>query len=144
MRGDRSLRGLRIFLTILGSVAVLAGASTLTLGAESIAGVEEASPAVDSEMRFYAVWYVAAGVLLIRAVPRVEIESTFIRVVAAAFFIAGCVRGLSWVMVGRPPTIAVVLMVIELALPFVILPWQRRVARRARLPSVSESERVEK
>ena len=128
----RATRGaLQIFLAILGSVMVIAGLGTVLLGAASIVGAEDVSGTVDSEMRFYAVWYVGAGMLLLRSVPRVESERKIVGAVAALFFIAGCARGLSWLLVGRPHNLAVTLMVIELALPFVILPWHAAVARRS-------------
>jgi hypothetical protein len=124
-------KAMQIFLTILGVVAVVAGSVTILFGATSIVGVEDPSPAVDSEMRFFAVWYAAAGMLVLRVVPRVETSGGLIRGVAAAFFVAGCARGLSWAVVGKPPAIAVLLMVIELALPFVLIPWQAALERGA-------------
>ena len=93
---------LQIFLGLLGSVAVVAGLSTVLLGVESILGAEEVSGTIDSEMRFFAVWYVAAGVVLLRTIPRVEMERTTIGAVALLFFLAGCARALSWLVVGRP------------------------------------------
>ena len=124
-----SRKGLQVFTALLGSVAVVAGLSTVLLGADSIAGAESVSPSVDSEMRFYAVWYFGAGLALLRSVPRVESDSTIIRAVAALFFLAGCSRALSWMVLGKPHTVAVVLMVIELVLPLMIVPWQAAVAR---------------
>ena len=81
-------------------------------------------------MRFYAVWYVAAGILLARAIPKVETEAFTIRLVGGAF-VAGCARALSWATVGKPHVSQIVLMVIELCLPFVIIPLQAAVARKA-------------
>jgi hypothetical protein len=124
-----------VFLSILGFIALVAGAVTVIFGATSLTGVDDPSPAVDSEMRFYAAWYAAAGVLLLRAVPRLEGEGSLIRGIALVFFIAGCARGLSWIVVGRPPGLALMLMVIELSLPFVIVPWQARVAPSRRSAS---------
>ena len=114
---------------MLGFVALVAGLGTVLFGVESIVGAEPVSATVDSEMRFYAVWYVGAGMILIRSARRVESDTTPIRAIAALLFIAGCSRALSWVVVGRPHTVAVTLMVIELVLPLVMLPWQAAVAR---------------
>ena len=129
MSGGTSRRGLQVFLTMLGSVALVAGSVTVLFGVDSIVGAEAVSATVDSEMRFYAVWYAAAGVALLRSVPQVESERRIIGPVAVLFFIAGCSRALSWIVVGRPHSLTVVLMAIELALPFVILPWQAAVSR---------------
>jgi hypothetical protein len=123
--------GLQVLLTILGVVMLAAGAVALIFGATSVVGVEEPSPAVDSEMRFFATWYAASGVLLLWASPRLEARGSLIRWVAVVFFIAGCARAISWLVVGEPPGIAMLLMVIELAFPFVIIPWQGAVERSA-------------
>lgn len=131
MRPSHLRRGLQIFLTILGSVAFLAGASTALLGTVSILGAEGVSGTVDSEMRFYAVWYAAVGLAILRAVPRVGSEGFLLRAVGIVFFAGGCVRALSWATVGRPHGLAITLMFVELALPFVIIPWQAAVASNA-------------
>jgi uncharacterized membrane protein HdeD (DUF308 family) len=113
-------------------VMVVAGSLSVVLGASSVLGARDIRAGVDSEMRFYAVWYVVAGVFLLRATRRVESEAWTIRLIAAAFFVAGCSRILSWVAVGRPHFSQLILMVIELILPLIVIPWQASVARRAR------------
>jgi hypothetical protein len=128
MNSKVSRRVLQVFLTILGSVAFVAGATTVVLGVDSIVGAETVSATVDSEMRFYAVWYAGAGLVLVRAASRVEESATVIRGISVLLFVAGCSRGLSWMMVGEPHTVAQVLMIIELALPFVIVAWQAAIA----------------
>ena len=109
---------------------IVAGSATVLLGAESVLREGSFTTDIDSEMRFYAVWYVAAGVLLARAIPKVETEAFTIRLIGAAFFVAGCARVLSWIVVGKPHVSQIVLMVIELCLPFVIIPLQASVARK--------------
>ena len=132
MTATRTSRGLRILLTIVSVVMLVAGSLTVVLGASSVLGTDDVTAEVDSEMRFYAVWYVVAGAFLLRATRRIESETWTIRLIAAAFFIAGCSRILSWVAVGRPHLSQLILMVIELVLPLVVIPWQASVARRAR------------
>jgi hypothetical protein len=110
---------------------IVAGSIAVLLGAESVLREGSFTTDIDSEMRFYAVWYVAAGIMLARAIPRVESEAFMIRLIAGAFFVAGCARALSWAVVGKPHVSQVVLMVIELCLPFVIVPLQAAVARKA-------------
>jgi hypothetical protein len=113
-------------------VMLVAGSLSVVFGASSVLGARDVTAGVDSEMRFYAVWYVVAGAFLLRSTRRVESETWTIRLIAAAFFVAGCSRILSWVAVGRPHLSQLVLMVIELILPLVVVPWQASVARRAR------------
>ena len=122
---------MQLFLTFMGLVMVVAGTLTVLFGASSVPREGVVTPDVDSEMRFYAVWYPVVGMLLLRSVPQVEAATTIVRLVGAGFFVAGCARALSWAVVGQPHTIAIVLMVIELVLPLVIIPWQRAAVARA-------------
>ena len=124
-------RGLSILLKIMSVVMMVAGSSTVLLGLDSLPGTASSSVA-DSEMRFYAVWYVVAGLLLWRAVGTIATEAHFVRLVSIAFFVAGCARGLSWIVTGAPHWSQIVLMVIELALPFVLIPWQASISRSDR------------
>lgn len=125
-------RGLQILLGFMGGVASIAGTLSVLFGTYLQPDHGEAVPSVDSELRFFAVWYVFGGVALLRAVPKVEDARTTVWGVGIAFFAAGCARLLSWVVVGRPHLSQVVLMVTELVIPFVIIPWHSAVARRAR------------
>jgi len=101
------------------------------IGGDSVLNHGDVSADVDSELRFYAAWYVVAGALLLRAVRRIESEALIVRAVGAAFFIAGSARLLSLVTVGTPHAFALVLMVLEFVIPVVIVPWQAAVARPA-------------
>lgn len=129
MSSEASRRSFQIFLTLLGLGALIAGLGTALFGVASIVGAEQVSATVDSEMRFYAVWYAGAGAFLLRLAPRAASETATMRALAALLFIAGCSRGLSWLVVGRPHALSVTLMVIELSLPWVIVFWQSALAR---------------
>jgi hypothetical protein len=123
-------RGLRILLTAMGSIMLVVGSASVLLGASSVLSAGDFTAAIDSEMRFYAVWYAAAGAVLLRASRDVRDETWTIRLVAGAFFVSGCSRIVSWIVVGRPHTSQLILMVIELILPLVLIPWLASVARR--------------
>lgn len=127
---DSSKKALQAFLSLIGIVAVVAGGATVLLGVGSVIGAEGGSAAIDSEIRFYAVWYVGAGLLLLRDVRRVETAAFTVRAVATLFFVAGCGRLISLATVGTPHRLTLVLMVIELLMPVVLIPWQTSVARR--------------
>jgi Domain of unknown function (DUF4345) len=66
-----SRRGLEVFLTILGAVALGFGALAVVTGTAPIPDGGAAPVRVDSEFRFYAGWYAAAGVVLLRAARRI-------------------------------------------------------------------------
>jgi Domain of unknown function (DUF4345) len=92
------------------------------------------SPSVDTEVRFYAAWYAAAGAVVLSVVPRVESEGRIIRAVGVVFFVAGCARLLSLIVVGSPHVLFIILMMVEIALPLVILPWQAQVSKKPTSP----------
>ena len=116
---------------LLGSVALIAGLAALLVGPELVPGVKDPSANLDSEWRFFATWYATAGAVLLATVPRVETSAVVIRVVTAAFFVAGGSRAISIAVVGAPDTQFVALMVVELALGPVLVPWQAAVARKS-------------
>jgi len=124
-------RGLQAFLMFLSLGAMTFGGLTAVLGAVSVEGVVTAPASLDSELRYYAVWYVMAGVLVLRAVRRIEAETTLIRIVGAALFAGGCVRLLSILSAGAPHAVYLWLMGGELVLPLVMVPWQAAVSGRA-------------
>ena len=128
MRTDRSRRLLGYLLGLLGSVMIAAGSFTVVMGLSSVTGDVVVTPDADSEMRFYAVWYVVAGVLLLRSLSDLAAAGTIVRAVGVGFFAAGCARAVSWIVVGRPGSLAVTLMAVELILPFVIIPWRSAAA----------------
>ena len=112
-------RGLRVLLTLIGAVAIVAGAASVIFGASIIPARGEVSASVDSEMRFYAVWYVAAGVIALRA-SRGNVSGAVVGGLAVCFGVAGCARALSWAAVGRPHSTTIGLMVVELVLALVL------------------------
>ncbi|MDQ4064526.1 MAG: DUF4345 domain-containing protein [Actinomycetota bacterium] len=115
---------------ILGSIPVFAGLATVLFGVGSTVGTEGITATVDSEMRFYAVWYVGAGVVLLWSARNLERATALIRGIAVLLFIGGSSRVLSWLAVGEPHALTKTLMAIELVLPFVVVPWQIVALRR--------------
>ena len=98
MNSAATRRSLQFFLTALGTVAVVAGGLAMIFGIALVPDAGDPSASVDSEVRFFAAWYAAAGVILIRYVPRVESAGGVIRTVGVVFFVAGCTRLLSLIV----------------------------------------------
>jgi hypothetical protein len=126
-----SRRGLQVFLTLLGAIALGFGALAVVTGTALIPDGGAAPASVDSELRFYAAWYAAAGVLLLRSARRIESHGATVRAICAVFFLGGCARVLSLIALGMPDPLFVVLMAIELVIPAAIIPWHSAVVRRA-------------
>jgi hypothetical protein len=123
-------RGLQATLTLLGLVALVFGSLSVVFGGGLVLGAGTVSPGVDSELRYYAAWYAAAGVVALRAARRVETEGGTIRALSAALFLGGCGRVISLVATGTPHPVSLVLMGLELGLPLVLVPWQASLGRR--------------
>jgi hypothetical protein len=123
-------RGLQVTLTILGSVALVLGALTVLTGGATVPEAGDVSASVESELRFYAAWYVAAGIVVLRTVRRVESAGGTIRAVSAALVLGGLGRLVAIIAVGRPHPVFLALMALEFAIPALIVPWQAAVARR--------------
>lgn len=121
----------QLVVASVGTVGVSMGMATMLFGVALVPQAGDPSPSVDSELRFFAAWYAVAGVALLSSVARIETAGGLIKGVALGFLAAGCARILSWAGTGRPHTLFVVLMVLELALPLVIISWQTAVARRS-------------
>ena len=130
------LTTLRVLLGVLGVAAVAICLSIFFTGAQATAwqgesvfnaltggsGVSEAWPAtMDNELRFYAPFWGAYGVILINVAWQVKRLGRFVPWLAAVFFLGGVGRALSMGAVGAPHQFFVVLMAIELGLPFALV-----------------------
>ena len=125
-----SRRALRAVFYVGGVVATVAGLHTVATGARSIAGQNVANASVESELRFYAAFYVAYGLVVLRVAPRADDDSAAVRALAGALFLAGLARASGWLAAGSPHEFQRGLLIIELVGPPTIVAWQARLARR--------------
>ena len=131
MEANRGARLLSAFLYAGGAVPVLTGIYAVLTGSGGIPGENEAGASVESELRFYAVLWIAFGAALIWTAPRAARETKLVRALMAVLFAGGIARAIAWAAEGRPDGLFVVLLVLELAIPPLVVLWQRRVARDA-------------
>lgn len=133
---DRRQRHLRGLLYLGGAVATSAGLHTLLGGGKSFPPWRHAGAMVESELRFYAAFYVAYGLLVFRTAGRVDRDPPAVHALAAALFLAGLGRAGAWLTVGKPHPLQRALLAIELAAPpFVVLEHARlRSAAAERVP----------
>ena len=128
---------LKILMTGLGGAAVLIATSIMLFGAGATAQVGFVlfdsvassrvlwSPDADSELRFYAAFWMAFGVLAIRAARDPYAPGSATPWLALVFFLGGCGRLLSLILVGAPHPFFTALMALELALPpLLYVLWQ--------------------
>ena len=124
-------RLLQALLAILGATAIVAGLAAVLTGPEGQLGGAAVPASVDSEYRFYAALWIAFGAVALYIVPRVDRETLAVRALAAALFAAGAARGVAWIDAGRPEAPFVALLALELAIPPVLVLWQRRTHARS-------------
>jgi hypothetical protein len=121
-----SLKALRGLLYVFGTVAIVAGLATVALGSESIPSAGDPNANLESELRFYAVWWVAAGVFLWWLAPRVEERARELRVFCALLMLAPISRLLAVLETDWPSPGQIALLVIEAVLAVLLPIWQAR------------------
>ena len=121
---------LRWVIAGLGAVAVATGLLALVLGANALPGEEAASPTTESALRFYAVFWIAFGLVAMRVAPNAGRETLIVRALAAAMFCGGVARALAWADVGRPHAFFVALTIAELIGGPLLVLWQAKAAER--------------
>jgi hypothetical protein len=128
-RAHKSTRiALQVLLVALGTVAFAAGLVTIFTGTAGMPGDSQATPNVESELRFYATFWTGFGVLALYAARRPERETMLLRGLALFLFLGGLARVPAWIDSDRPDALFLVLMALELTLPFFILWAQARSA----------------
>lgn len=128
---------LRANLFVLGAAAIGIGLSMLFLGSDTTGQFFAAlinfflsdpqalngmsSPNVDSELRFYSVFWVAYGIIVLRAANSLDENFGLVPILAGLFFAGGAGRLLSVLAVGYPHPLFTVLMIVELVLPLLLI-----------------------
>lgn len=128
---------LRVLYALLGAVAVAICLSILVVGPAATAASSEAlfdvltgtshpktgawPPTMDSELRFYAPFWGAYGLVLLHIARTLPATLAWVPPTAALFFAGGVGRAISHGAVGAPHPFFVLLMAIELVLPVVFL-----------------------
>jgi hypothetical protein len=125
----RSLRNLQRTLYVIAWVPILAGLWTVVAGGESIPAAGDLNANVESELRFYSVWWIGAGIFLLWLVPQVAERTRELRVFCALLFLGAVSRLFAVLDTDWPSTGQIVLMGIEFALAIGLPLWQARVTR---------------
>ena len=123
------MRALRVFLAGVAVLGVVTGAVTVVAGSNVIPGGGEPSASIESELRFFATWWIGAGVFVAWVLRDLERRGRELRAFLALVVLAGIARALAWADAGRPDPLFVVLTVVELVLPPLVAVWHARVTR---------------
>jgi hypothetical protein len=122
-----SRRALQATLAALGTVATTTGAVALARGTHAVLDPPAAHPNVDSEHRWFAVWWTALGPVLWTIAKDPEEHERAVRAIAATAFAGGLARRLAARQSGEPHPLYRALTAVELVLPPVLVAWQARV-----------------
>jgi len=123
-------------LIVLGCVPIATGLYGVVTGSGGIPGADTTGANVESELRFlYALW-IGYGAAVIYVGLRAADSRAAVGALAAVLFAAGVARAIAWIAEGRPDTGFVVLLALELAIPPLLVGWQRRLLRSAEKDSV--------
>jgi Domain of unknown function (DUF4345) len=122
---------LRVALGAGGAVATAAGLHTVLAGARSVPGGPAAGAEMESELRYYAGFYVAYGLAALRTAPRADRDPAAVRALAGALFLSGLARAGAWRANGRPHPLQRALLAVELGLPPLLVGAQARAASEA-------------
>jgi hypothetical protein len=130
-------RILCILLIVLGLSAILIGLSIYLTGAPHTGEITTQlydhltrtshgsapleGPTVDSELRFYAPFWMAYGAMLIATARKLKLHLNRVPLLSAVFFAGGVGRGLAYVFTGPPHPAFVVLMATEFVLPVIFI-----------------------
>jgi hypothetical protein len=126
-------RALQTILIVGGIATVLIASAHIAIGPAVIPGSIPVNPTMDSEDRFYATIFLGFGLALLWCAASIDQRSKFIRFLIALFFLGGCARVISILVVGPPNLFFQAMTALELLLPPVI--WliltqtERRVSR---------------
>jgi len=129
----RSLKNLQRTLYALAVIPVVAGAATALAGSHSIPDAGRTTPSLESELRFYSVWWIGAGLYLGWLAGRVGERTRELRVFCGLLFLGGLSRVLAILDAGWPRPIFIVLMGLELSLPLILVVWQAKATAPPRL-----------
>lgn len=122
------MKAFQAVLVVLGLFVAGTGLLEVVLGPTVLLpGGPRPEPTLDSNYRFFAAMWLAIGVALLSVVPRVREATTVLHFVSAAVFVGGLARVASWLAVGQPHAMMLVLLAIELIVPPVLVLWQRRL-----------------
>jgi len=132
-------RTLSALMIVLGAAAMAIGLSIYVFGAAwtaeaamslwdralgrgpAAAAAAAFGPIFESELRFYAPFWVVYGAVLISTARDLPAKLHRIPALSALFFAGGVGRALAWMQAGAPHPAFIALMVIELVLPLIFI-----------------------
>jgi hypothetical protein len=121
-------RVFQAFLALFGIIVIGISLAHFAIGPQAIIGGVAVNPTMAGEDRFFAGLLLCYGIALLWCARDVQHKRIYIDVLAAALFVGGIGRLLAIVLDGPPHPFYVAIIVLELALPPLMVVVARRVA----------------
>lgn len=118
----------QVFLALFGVIVIAISIAHMAIGPRAIIGSVAVNPTMAGEDRFFAGLLLCYGIALLWCSRDVQRKRAYVNVLAAAFFVGGIGRSLAVLIDGAPNPFYVAMLVLELALPVLMVVIGRRVA----------------
>jgi hypothetical protein len=113
----------------LAGIPFASGLIGMVVGPKTLPGdSSEVMATLDSEYRFINAFWFSIAPIIWSTLPRVEKETTKLRLIMGVVFAGGLARLISWRRTGRPHPVFLGAIAIELAGMPVMAVWQNRLA----------------
>ena len=133
MNSDGGRRWLQFVVGILAAIPFLTGLAAMIGGPSTLPGDSSRfESSADSEYRFASTFWFAAGPAMWSTVPGIEQNGRRFRAVCGTVFLGGLARLLSWRATGRPHSIFVGAIGLELVGMPALVAWQAKIETRSR------------
>ena len=109
--------GTMVFLMGVQFVQLTEASFNFAMGRSISVDPETISSTIDNEFRFYSIFWLSYGVLLLWVARNIRAQVRFVPILVGLFFIGGVGRALSHIFVGAPHPAFMVLMLVELVTP---------------------------
>lgn len=124
------MRALQVVVGTLSLIPAYFGALNLYWGVGRFLNPTDIVPELDSQFRFQSAVYLGLAAIIWWIIPRIDQQKTLFRIIVFALFLGGLGRLYSFLTVGPPNTIMIGAMILELALPVLVV-WQNAVSKQA-------------
>jgi hypothetical protein len=115
----------------LAGIPFASGLIGMAVGPKTLPGdSSEVMATLDSEYRFINAFWFSIAPIVWSTLPRVEKETTKLRLIMGVVFAGGLARLISWRRTGRPHPVFLGAIAIELVGMPVMAVWQNRLASR--------------
>jgi hypothetical protein len=116
------------FFALFGLIVIGISLAHFVIGPQAIIGGTVVNPTMAGEDRFFAGLFLCSGVALLWCAVDVQHKRVYVNLLAAAFFVGGLGRLLAVLLDGAPHPFYVAMLVVELALPPLMVIVAGRVA----------------